>query len=85
MERLFSACESPNEEIVDNALQCIREITTQEYECVQYYFTKICEVTARMCKHPSSKVGAQAYEYWTTLVEDETERTLKNVTCMGYI
>jgi len=59
---------------VENALHCIREVTTQEYETIQFYFNKICEVTANCAKHISPKVGAQAYEYWTTLVEDETER-----------
>ena len=52
---------------------------------MQHYFTKICEATAALAKHSSPKVGAQAYEYWTTLVEDETERTLKGVECLGYI
>lgn len=85
MERIFLACQNQNEEIVDNALQCLREFTTQEYESIQFYFMKICEVTAMCAKHPDIKVGAQAYEYWTTLVEDETERTTKGVTCMGYI
>lgn len=85
MERLINACGHQNEEIVENALQCLREITTQEYESIQYYFDKICAVTSTLAKHPSSKVGAQAYEYWTTLVEDETERTQKGVSCMGYV
>ena len=85
MERLFNSCTHQNEEIVENALHCIREITTQEYTSVKHYFNKICEVTSMLSKHSSPKVGAQAYEYWTTLIEDETERTLKGVECMGYI
>lgn len=32
MERLFQACQHSNEEIVENALHCLREFTTQEYE-----------------------------------------------------
>ena len=70
---------------MDYALQCLRDFTTQEYENIQYYFQQICELTAMCAKHPDPKVGAQAYEYWTTLVEDETERTVKGVTCLGYI
>lgn len=85
MDRLFQACQHSNEEIVENALHCIREITTQEYETMQYYFDQICLATSTLAKHPSSKVGAQAYEYWTTLIEDETERIEKNVTCINYI
>jgi len=52
---------------------------------MQFYFSRICEATSALSKHPSPKVGAQAFEYWTTLVEDETERMSKGVMCMGYI
>lgn len=85
MERIFLACSHQNEEIVEHALICIREIMTQEYEIMQVYFNKICEVTSACAKHSSPKVGAQAYEFWTTLVEDETERVLKGVNCVGFI
>ena len=85
MTRLFEACQHQNEEIVDNALQCLREITTQEYESMTFYFEKICAATSALSKHPSMKVGAQAFEYWTTLVEDETERTQKGVNSIGYV
>ena len=33
------ACYSPNEDIVESALTCLTDITTQEYEKVQQYFT----------------------------------------------
>jgi len=52
---------------------------------IQYYFSRICSVTGRLAEHPASKVGAQAYEFWTTLVEDETERRMKSVECMNYV
>lgn len=85
MERLFSACQHSNQEIVENALHCLREISTQEYESIQYYFDKMWMATSTLAKHPASGVGAQAFEYWTTLVEDETERIAKGVSCVGYI
>jgi hypothetical protein len=85
MEKLFGACNHQNEEIVENALYCLREYMTQEYEVMQDYFQKLCMATSTLAKHPSSRVGAQAFEFWTTLVEDETERTLKNVLCLNYI
>jgi len=37
-----------------------------------------------LCRSDSPKVGAQAFEFWTTLAEDETER-LKKGTCNNYI
>jgi hypothetical protein len=36
-------------------------------------------------KNPTDKVGAQAFEFWTTLIEDETERRAKNVKCYNYV
>ena len=45
MERIFSVCEAANqvgEEILDHALQCLREISTVEYESIQWYFDRIC-------------------------------------------
>ena len=87
MDRIFSVCEAAqvDEEILEYALQCLREISTQEYESIQWYFPRLCAATARLAEHPASKVGAQAYEFWTTLVEDETERTTKSVLCMDYV
>jgi len=73
------------EEILDHALQCLREISTLEYESIQWYFDRIWQATSQLAEHPAPRVGAQAYEFWTTLTEDETERKLKNVTTMNYI
>ena len=64
---------------------CLREISTQEYQYLHLYFAQICEKTSVGAKHPSPKVGSQAYEFWTTLVEDETERISKNVECRNYV
>ena len=85
MDRIFQACGSSNEEVFEYALTCLTDVTTQEYEGVVDYFNKICEVTAIGAKHSSPKVGARAYEYWTTLVEDETERIAKGAPCVNFI
>ena len=85
MDRIILACQSPNEEIAENALACLTDITTQEYENIDEYFLRMCEATYLAASHTSPKIGARAFEYWTTLIEDETERTQKNVVCRGYI
>lgn len=85
MQRLFLATHHQDEEIVESALHVIREVMTQEYEVMQFYFNEICEATARCASHSTNKVGATAFEFWTTLVEDETERTEKNAPCLQYI
>lgn len=85
MDKIFQACSNQNAEIFDMALTCLSDVTTQEYDKVVDYFDQICAVTASGAKHQSSKVGARAYEYWTTLVEDETERITKGAPCVNFI
>lgn len=65
---------SNDEDVIICGLECIRDISTQEYESLHLYFTKICEVTYACSMNDSPKVSAQSFEFWTTLVEDETER-----------
>lgn len=70
---------------MESCLTCLREISTQEYDSIQYYFDKICESTSNASTNQSDKVGAQAFEFWTTLIEDETERRQKNAKCFNYV
>jgi len=71
MEKIFMACESPDEEVREFALNTLQEVGTQQYESVEIYFKQICAVTAAAANSESNKVGAQAFEFWTTLAEDE--------------
>lgn len=63
-----------DEEVQEYALSCLREIAVQEYDCTQFFFNEICRVTEFGTQQASNKVGAQAFEFWTTLAEEETER-----------
>lgn len=65
-------------------MHCLREISIQEYENVKFYFEKICELTGKATKSKSSRVGAQAFEFWTSMAEEETERNKKG-TSQDYI
>ena len=87
MNKIFASLDNSqnDEEVIVSCLDLLREISTQEYEYVQYYFKKICEVTYICSKNDSPKVGAQSFEFWTTLIEDETERIEKNVACQHYV
>jgi len=38
MQKVILACGSNDEEICEFALHCLREIATQEYDCIQFYF-----------------------------------------------
>lgn len=84
MAKVLTACASPDEEVQESALHCLREIGTQEYEFVELYFEQICQTTAAATKSKNNKVGAQSFEFWTTLAEEEAERRSKN-TCKQYI
>lgn len=42
-------------------------------------------ITESAAKSEHSKVGAQAFEFWTTLAEEETERKMIGKNCHNYI
>ena len=50
--------DSNDEETQEYILQCLAEISTQEYESIQHYFSKICLLTQTASTHPSPRVGA---------------------------
>jgi hypothetical protein len=58
MDRLFDAFKCSNEDIRVVAMQTLVEIGRQEYESVQYFFEKVCEVTAYCAKNDDENVGA---------------------------
>lgn len=85
MEKLFEALTIQEEETRVVAMQTLVEIGRQEYESVQYYFEKICQVTAYIAKNDDEKVGAQAIEFWTSLAEEELRRVKIRGYVVGYI
>jgi len=58
MGKIFQAMEANDEDIQESVLQCLTEISTQEYESLQHYFSKICVLTQTASTHPSPRVGA---------------------------
>ena len=42
-------------------------------------------MTSTASQNPSELIGQSAFEFWTTLIEDEKERKEKNGPCMNYI
>jgi hypothetical protein len=85
MGKLFEACKASDEDVRVTAMQVLVETARQEYESIEYYFTKICEVTANAAKNDDEKVGAQALEFWTSLAEEEIRRRTVNGLMKGYI
>ena len=85
MQKVFLACKHQDEEVMENGLNCLREIAVQEYEFVEFYFLEICQITEAATKSTSSKVGAQAFEFWSTFAEEEIERRSKNKNFKNYI
>ena len=45
----------------------------------------MCAAAARLAKHSSPGVAAQAFEFWTTIAEDEYERKQKGMACNNYL
>jgi len=85
MEKIFLACSLADEEIREYGLQSLKEVATCEYDSIQYYFRKICSVTADAANSPSDKVGAQAFEFWTTLAEMEINKRQEGAPIKNYI
>jgi importin subunit beta-1 len=85
MEKVFLAIDHPDEEIKVAALQTLVEIGRLEYESIQFYFQKVCEVTARAARSAEENVGAQGIEFWTSLAEEEMKRKKSGKEVKGYI
>ena len=60
MDKLVKVCALTDEGILENALQCLAEIATQEYEHLDPYLSTIMNVTQVCAGSASLKVGAQA-------------------------
>jgi importin subunit beta-1 len=56
-----------------------------EYDSVEAYFQQICQTTAAAANSENDKVGAQAFEFWTTLAEEEQERVVKGLPSKNYM
>ena len=66
-------------------LECLRDISVQEYDSVQHYFLEICQVTEAATHSTSSKVGAMAFEFWSTFAEEELYRKTNGDGFKNYI
>ena len=58
MDKIFLACDAPDEEIREYALQSLKEVVTFEYDTIEAFFQKICQVTAAAANSESDRVGA---------------------------
>ena len=77
MGKIFEAAGSADEDIQENSLHCLREIAVQEYDFIQLYFVNVCAVTGKACQSSNNKIGAAAFEFWTSLCEEEIDRKQK--------
>ena len=66
-------------------MQTLVEIARQEYESIEFFFQKVCQITADAARGADEKVGAQGIEFWTSLAEEEHTRIKKNGVVKGYI
>jgi importin subunit beta-1 len=85
MARIFEAFQCQDEDTRVVAMQILVDVGRQEYDSVEFYFSKICEVTSTLARNDDEKVGAQAIEFWTSLAEEEQSRNLKRMSHKGYI
>ena len=74
MNKVFTACEIPDEELHENALFTLRDIGQVQYDHIEPYFEKVAHITSKAISSDSSTIGATAFEFWTTLATVELER-----------
>ena len=56
-------------------IQCLKDISVQQYEYLGIYFDRICGVIGlAMSQEAPDKVAAQAFEFWTALADEEITR-----------
>lgn len=60
-------------------------MAANEYESIEYYFQQICQITEQAASSASDRVGAQAYEFWTTLAEIENSKIERGQPLKNYI
>ncbi len=85
MDRLFDGFKVQDEDVRVIAMQTLVELGKQEYEYIEFYFSRICEVTSHCAKNDDEKVGAQGIEFWTSLAEEELSKLKKGLPCKNYI
>lgn len=85
MERIIKACGLPDGDIQERGLQCLSEIGTQEYEHLDPYFIEIAKATEACSASDQDKVGAQAFEFWTSLTEHEINLKKNSSPCKDLV
>ena len=78
MDKIFTGSSSENDETRKFAFQTLSDIPLLYYESIEFYFAKICELTANAARKDEESVGSQAIEFWTTLAEEELKYKQKN-------
>lgn len=74
MQRLVAACALTDEEVQLQGLQCLVELAKEEYAHLVDFIPKIKETTVALSTSQNFKIGAQAFEFWTSLIETESYR-----------
>jgi importin subunit beta-1 len=74
-----------DEELQDFTLQALCALARCEYQIIEFYFKEIGQATEKGTSSQSERVGAQAYEFWTSLAEQELERQKKGLPIKNYI
>jgi importin subunit beta-1 len=85
MQRIFEVCTYPDESTRITGMQIVVEMARQEYENIQHYFVKFCDLTANAAKNDVESIGALALEFWTSLAEEEHQRIKKSYFVRNYI
>ena len=48
------------------------------YPCLKFYFANLWNLIFQAAQHKEPKTSRLAYEFWQSLIEEETKRLIKN-------
>jgi len=48
------------------------------YPCLKFYFTNLWNLIFSAAQHIEPKTSRLAYEFWQSLIDEETKRLIKN-------
>lgn len=71
MKMVFSATQSPDENVRKSAYECLVEIAQSYYEYLPEYIEPIFRLTANAIQKEAEGVALQAIEFWSTICDEE--------------
>ena len=94
MSKLIGATNIDDEEVQLSGLQCLVELAKEQYEFLVDFVDDtqsskmidlIREITMKLKTSQNMRVGAQCFEFWTTIIETENGRAERGLPIHNFV